>query len=95
MHHPYYAWLSHQRLYRPVKYRVPAGKCLPENSLCDVGHDDQCCGHATFCVDYWGVGKCLAFIKPSYYDMHDAYRIARNKNYKAYYNNWLYTATYG
>ena len=82
--YPYYHWLKAQQYQKPIQFNLPAGKCLDENSLCDIGHDGQCCGHATYCVDYWGVGKCLAFLKPDKYDSLPT-RINRNNLYKAYY----------
>jgi len=81
--HPYYSWVETQQQ-KPLEHNVPEGQCLDENSLCDVGHDDQCCGFASYCVDYWGIGKCLAYKKPEIYDKVIPERIHRNNLYKAY-----------
>eukprot|EP00794_Sanderia_malayensis_P014522 gene14522-16028_t len=96
--YPYFHWLQAQQQQQQQQITVqqyhtqPVGKCLEENSLCDIGHDEQCCGHATYCVDYWGVGKCLAFTRPDKYDSL-AMRINRNNLYKAYYKRLQYAAT--
>ncbi|XP_057304842.1 uncharacterized protein LOC130641859 [Hydractinia symbiolongicarpus] len=68
----------------PIAKHIPTGKCLPESSLCDKGHDEQCCGAATFCVDFWGISKCLAFRRQSLDDLHNLYQIRNNINYKNY-----------
>ena len=69
---------------KPLEHYVPDGQCLDENALCDIGHHEQCCGFASYCVDYWGVGKCLAYKKPDIYDKLIPERIHRNNMYKAY-----------
>ena len=63
--------------------------CLPENSVCDVGHDNQCCGPSSFCIDYWGAGKCLAFNQLEQNDFTDESKKMSNLNYKSYYNYLL------
>lgn len=68
----------------PIAKHIPTGKCLPESSLCDKGHDEECCGAATFCVDFWGISKCLAFRRQSLDDLHNLYQIRNNMNYKNY-----------
>ena len=73
----------------PIAKHIQQGKCLPETSLCDKGLHEQCCGSLTFCVDYWGISKCLAFGRINSADYHDPYQIVNNLNYKNYYRDLL------
>lgn len=63
--------------------------CLPEGSLCDPGHDEQCCGQSSFCINYWGAGKCLAFTELDRNDFSDDKKKKSNLNYKNYFNYLL------
>lgn len=72
----------------PIAKHIPYGLCLPENSLCDQGHDEQCCGAASFCVNYWGLNKCVAYRQLSENDLRNPLQIEYNTNYKNYYNYW-------
>ncbi|XP_066929103.1 uncharacterized protein [Clytia hemisphaerica] len=64
--------------------------CLPENSLCDAGHDEQCCGPASFCIDYWGTGKCISMSKnPELNDHRNTYKMWNNLNAKRQFNRML------
>ena len=94
--HPYYHWGNTQPAPpKPLVHTVHDGQCFEENSLCDVGHDEQCCGHASYCVDYWGVGKCLAYKQPDIYDKLLPVRMHRNNLYKAYMRKMQYLAAAG
>eukprot|EP00112_Aurelia_sp_Birch-Aquarium-sp1_P024369 Seg768.9 transcript_id=Seg768.9/GoldUCD/mRNA.D3Y31 product="hypothetical protein" protein_id=Seg768.9/GoldUCD/D3Y31 len=99
--YPHYHWVNaqqqqqQQQQQKPLQHAVPPGQCLDENSVCDVGHDEQCCGFATYCIDYWGVGKCLAFKQPVSYDKTIPARIHRNNLYKAQMRRMLYMAAAG
>ncbi|XP_065061613.1 uncharacterized protein LOC135688605 isoform X2 [Rhopilema esculentum] len=94
--HPYYHWANTQPAPpKPLVHTVQDGQCFDENSLCDVGHDEQCCGHASYCVDYWGVGKCLAYKQPDIYDKLLPVRMHRNNMYKAYMRKMQYLAAAG
>lgn len=73
----------------PISYHIPPGKCLPDGSLCDKGHDEQCCGASAFCQDYWGISKCVAYSKVTPNDIHNPSKIQENRLLKYFYKQML------
>ena len=63
--------------------------CLPENARCEKGHDEQCCGSQSYCVNYWGSGKCVAFKPTDKADRTNPYTMLANLNAKTNFNAML------
>jgi len=73
----------------PISHHIPPGRCLPEGSLCDNAHDEQCCGSSNFCQNYWGISKCVAFADVTADDIQNPVKIAQNRRIKYFYNQML------
>lgn len=72
-------------------YHPPNGLtgCLAENARCEKGHDEQCCGSESYCVNYWGAGKCVAFRATVPSDRNNPYKMMANLNAKNNFNSML------
>ena len=63
--------------------------CLPENARCESGHDEQCCGGQSYCVNYWGSGKCVSFVPTDTSDRTNPSKMLKNLNAKSNFNAML------